>query len=135
MTGMITIPFLNMERRLELGDQPRKNYWTSFLIGIIFAAGWTPCVGPVLAAILMLAANSQTVGSGAGLLALYALGLGVPFLIVAGLVDVAVPALRRMGRYLRIVSTIGGILLILMGFLLVTGLFEQIIFQINAWLI
>jgi len=133
MTGLLTIPFLNMEKRIELGEQPRNNYWTSLLIGVIFAAGWTPCVGPVLTAILILAADSQTAASGAGLLAVYALGLGLPFLGVAGLVDVAVPALRRMGRYLRIVSVAGGILLIAMGFLMVTGLFEQLIFQFNAW--
>ncbi len=132
MAGLITIPFLNMEKRLELGIQPKKNYWTSFLIGIIFAAGWTPCVGPVLTAILMLAANSQTATAGAGLLAVYALGLGLPFLAVAGLVDVAVPALRRLGRYLRIVSATGGALLIGMGFLLLTGMFEQLVFWLNA---
>lgn len=133
MTGLITIPFLNMEKRLDLGGQPRNNYWTSFLIGVIFAAGWTPCVGPVLTAILIMAADSQTMSAGAGLLAVYALGLGLPFLGVAGLVDVAVPALRRMGRYLRIVSVAGGILLMAMGFLMATGLFEQILFQFNAW--
>ncbi|NLG48608.1 MAG: cytochrome c biogenesis protein CcdA [Chloroflexi bacterium] len=133
MTGLLTIPFLNMEKRLDLGSQPRNNYWASFLIGVIFAAGWTPCVGPVLTAILFLAADSQTATTGAGLLAVYALGLGLPFLGVAGLVDVTVPALRRMGRYLRVVSIAGGVLLIAMGFLMVIGLFEQIAFQFNAW--
>jgi cytochrome c-type biogenesis protein len=132
MTGLITLPFLAMEKRLEMQTGRTKNYWTSFLVGIIFAAGWTPCVGPVLSGILILAADSATVTRGAALLAVYALGLGVPFLLVAALVDVAVPALRKLNRYLRWISIIGGALLIVMGFLLLTGLFEQIVFWFNS---
>ena len=134
MMGLVSIPFLNMEKRLELGRGRGKNYWTSFLIGLVFAAGWTPCVGPVLASILLLAAESQTVGVGALLLAVYVLGLGVPFLVVAGLVDVATPALRRMNRHLRAISIIGGILLIVTGFLLLAGLFDTLVFWANSLL-
>ena len=132
MTGLITIPFLSMEKRLEVRDSGRKNYWSSFLVGLIFAAGWTPCVGPVLSGILMLAADSQTAARGATLLAVYTLGLGLPFLGVAALVDVAVPALRKASRFLRYVSIAGGILLIAMGFLLLTGLFTQVSAWFNA---
>ncbi|NLG28790.1 MAG: cytochrome c biogenesis protein CcdA, partial [Chloroflexi bacterium] len=110
----------------------RKDYWSSFLVGLVFAAGWTPCVGPVLSGILMLAADSATVARGATLLAFYTLGLGVPFLVVAALVDVAVPVLRKAGRFLRIVSIIGGVLLIAMGFLLLTGLFVRVTAWFNA---
>jgi cytochrome c-type biogenesis protein len=132
MTGLITIPFLAMEKRLDVRQSGRKTYWSSFLVGVVFAAGWTPCVGPVLSGILMLAADSQTVSRGATLLALYTLGLGLPFLVVAALVDVAVPALRKLSKYLRIVSVVGGVLLILMGFLLLTGLFTQVTAWFNA---
>jgi cytochrome c-type biogenesis protein len=132
MTGLITIPFLAMEKRLEMRQSGRRNYWSSFLVGVIFAAGWTPCVGPVLSGILMLAADSQTVSRGAILLALYTLGLGLPFLLVAALVDVAVPALRKMSKYLRIFSIVGGVLLIVMGFLLLTGLFTRVTAWFNA---
>jgi cytochrome c-type biogenesis protein len=129
MTGLITIPFLAMEKRIELGRGHPKSYWRSFLVGVVFAAGWTPCVGPILGAILLLAADSQTATAGAGLLAIYALGLAMPFLFVALAVDVAVPALRRMGRYLRIVSIVGGCFLVAMGFLLLTGLWAMVV----AW--
>jgi len=132
MTGLIKMPFLAMEKRLEMQRSGRKNYWASFLVGVIFAAGWTPCVGPVLSGILMLAADSQTVSRGATLLAFYTLGLGLPFLVVAALVDVAVPALRKMSKFLRSVSILGGVLLILMGFLLLTGLFTRVIAWFNA---
>ena len=129
MTGLITIPFLALEKRLELRQSERKNYGSSFLVGVVFAAGWTPCVGPVLSGILMLAADSQTVSHGALLLAFYSLGLGLPFLVVAALVDVAVPALRKMAKYVRIVSILGGVLLILMGILLLAGWFTRV----TAW--
>ena len=132
MTGLVTIPLLNMERRLEVGGSAKKNYWSSFVVGFVFAAGWTPCVGPVLSAILLLAADAQTVGLGALLLAVYAFGLGLPFLIVAALVDVMVPLLRRAGRFLRLASVVGGALLMLMGLLLVTGLFEMLVFRLNS---
>ena len=81
----------------ESRAQPRS-YGRSFLVGIVFAAGWTPCVGPVLTAITILAADSRTAATGALLLAVYALGLGVPFMAVAGMVDVALPLLRKMNR-------------------------------------
>ena len=132
MMGLVSIPFLNMDRRLELSKATRGSYWSSFLIGIVFAAGWTPCVGPVLSTILLLAADTQTIALGALLLAVYALGLGLPFLIVASLVDLAYPLLRRVNRHLRIVSIVGGILLVVTGILLMTGMFETLIFRLNA---
>jgi len=130
--GLISIPLLHMEKRLELGHERPKNYWTSFLVGVVFAAGWTPCVGPVLSAILLLAANSQTAAQGTLLLAVYALGLGLPFLAVAGLIDIAVPALKKVNRYLRAISIVSGSLLLLMGFLLLTGLFDRVIAWLNS---
>jgi len=130
--GLISIPFLYMEKRLDLGRGRPKNYWTSFLVGVIFAAGWTPCVGPVLSAVLLLAANTQTAPQGALLLAVYALGLGIPFLAVAGLIDFAVPALKKLNRYLRAISIVSGSLLLLLGLLLLTGLYDQVIAWLNS---
>jgi cytochrome c-type biogenesis protein len=132
MTGLIAIPLLNMEKRLELRHTSSGNFGASFLVGVVFSAGWTPCVGPVLSAILTLAASTQTAGQGALLLACYALGLGVPFLVVAALLDLALPLLRRLGRALRLVSVIGGALLIVMGFLLLTGLFEPLTYWLAS---
>jgi len=132
-TGLVPIPFLNLEKRLEF-TEGGKSYWSSLLVGMIFAAGWTPCVGPVLSGILLMAADSQTVGAGAMLLAGYALGLGLPFLIVAGVVDTALPVLRKMNRHLHTVSVVAGSLLIAMGILLLTGLFDSLVFWLNSTL-
>lgn len=130
--GVITIPWLNMEKRLEWRGQ-RKGYLSSFIIGLVFAAGWTPCVGPTLSAILLLAADSRTLGQGALLLAFYALGLGLPFLALAGILDIARPALQRASRYLHLASIVGGVLLVLMGVLLLTGLWGQVVAWFNTW--
>jgi cytochrome c-type biogenesis protein len=132
LTGLISIPFLNLEKRLEMNSESRTSYWASLLVGMIFAAGWTPCVGPILSAILLMAASSKTVANGALLLTAYTVGLGVPFLIVAALVDVALPLLRKMNRHTRVISIVAGVLLIIMGFLLVTGLFDSLLFWLNA---
>jgi len=132
MMGVISIPLLSMDKRMELAGTRKKNYWTSFLVGFSFAAGWTPCVGPVLAAILLLAADTQTVAMGAALLAIYSLGLGLPFLASAVLASFARLATRRMGPILRVIPVISGVLLILMGGLLVAGLFRRFLFWVNA---
>jgi cytochrome c-type biogenesis protein len=131
LLGLISIPLLNVEKRLDLRSG-RKNYWASFLVGIVFAAGWTPCIGPVLTAILILAADSQTAATGAVLLTAYALGLGAPFVVVASLMEAVGPVLRRSGRIMRAASMVGGVLLVIMGFLLITGLFQTFVFWLNA---
>lgn len=132
MTGLISLPFLNVDRRLELDSRRPKNLWSSFLVGIVFAAGWTPCVGPVLTSILILAADSRTVTIGSWLLAVYSLGLGVPFLVVALLLDAALPLLHKGRQVLRLASLVGGVLMIAMGLLLLVGLFRPLIFWLNA---
>jgi cytochrome c-type biogenesis protein len=131
VAGLITLPFLMMERRVQ-ARLSGGTMGSSFLIGIVFAAGWTPCIGPVLAAILMLAADSQTATQGGGLLAVYTLGLGVPFLLAAWGLDAALPRLRGMNRYQGIIKGVSGALLILMGFLLLTGLFTPLIWWLNS---
>jgi cytochrome c-type biogenesis protein len=132
LCGVINIPLLQMDKHLNMDNRREKGYWASFLVGIVFAAGWTPCIGPVLASILFLAANSQTMVNGALLLGIYSLGLGLPFVVAGGLINLAVPLFRRMGRWARIFNYIGGGLLIAMGFLLLTGLFYQITSWFNA---
>jgi cytochrome c-type biogenesis protein len=80
----------------------------------------------------MLAANTHTVISGAILLGLYSLGLGIPFLIAGALINLAIPLVRKMGRWARIFNYVGGALLIIMGFLLLTGIFTQVVFWFNS---
>lgn len=124
LTGLVRIPWLYRELRIDTQGVRQRGLWASGLVGMAFAAAWTPCVGPYLMAILMLASNTGTVGRGALLLAVYSLGLGLPFLL-AGLALGAVSSqLRRLNRYLNVVSVVGGGMLIAMGVLLVIDRFQ-----------
>lgn len=124
--GVITLPFLYREMRMDVRSVPRTwGYLSSVLIGAIFGAGWTPCVGVVLSGILTMAAASATVTKGATLLLAYSLGLGIPFLLCALGIDRAQGALRRINRRARLVEVVSGALLIVMG-LLVFGNVMQI---------
>jgi len=116
--GLIKVPFLYMDKRVHRPVDPRLGYLSSLLMGVFFSAGWIPCVGPVLAAIYLLASNTQTVGQGALLLAVYSLGLGLPFLITGAALSTMTDRLRRLNRYLNIVSIVTGLFLIALGALL-----------------
>jgi cytochrome c-type biogenesis protein len=91
------------------------------VIGLAFAFGWTPCIGPILAAILAVAASEQTVTKGAGLLAVYSLGLGIPFIIAAFAIEPFAAFLARFKRYLHRVEQAMGALLVLTGIAFLTG--------------
>jgi cytochrome c-type biogenesis protein len=113
--------FFYSEKKLELQQSGQSGYARSLLFGVVFAAGWTPCVGPILAGILVVASQLQTVGQGVLLLVAYSLGLGIPFLMVGLLFGPMSWLLRRLNRYLGIVSAVSGALLVLMGILILTG--------------
>ena len=121
MLGVIKIPTLNQETRLKL-----PNFLTigkpssSFLIGSSFAIGWSPCVGPILGAVLVLASASATFWQGAILLAVFSAGLAIPFLLVALGIGKASKWIQGISKYLRFVSIVGGIFLIGLGVLLLT---------------
>jgi len=119
MLGLFRLPFLAMDKRLRVRTS-RTSYPSSFLVGIGFAAGWSPCIGPILAAVLALAAEEKTVSHGMGLLFIYSLGLGLPFLLTAVALQYVLPLLNRMKRYLRGVEVLAGIIVIGMGLVLVT---------------
>jgi cytochrome c-type biogenesis protein len=108
------------EKKLELKQAEQTGYLRSLLFGIVFAAGWTPCVGPILAGILVVASQLQTVGQGVLLLVAYSLGLGIPFLLVGLAFGPLSKSLRKMNRYLGVVSIVSGVLLVLMGILIFT---------------
>jgi cytochrome c-type biogenesis protein len=112
--------FFYAEKRIELKQMDRTSYLRSLLFGVVFAAGWTPCVGPILAGILLLAGQSNTIGQGVLLLVAYTLGLGIPFLLVGLAFGPLSNLLRKVNRYLGIVSIISGLLLVLMGILIFT---------------
>jgi cytochrome c-type biogenesis protein len=118
------------ERELRLGSvggpERRVSYGRSALVGVIFAAGWTPCVGPILAGILLLASQTQTVGQGALLLATYSLGLGIPFLLAGALFSRLTVALPRFYRFLPVIGVLSGIFLFLIGVLMFTDSLAQL---------
>lgn len=111
---------LYTERRVTDMHKVNRNwgYLSSVLLGVSFSAGWVPCVGPILASIFFLAQDSATVGQGAGLLAIYSLGLGIPFLITGAAFSSASHFLRRLNRHAGIVSIISGIFLLYVAYLL-----------------
>ncbi len=106
-------------RQLKKEAKAKASYLGALVLGVIFAFGWTPCIGPILGSILFLASQQETVGQGAFMLFLFSLGLGIP-LIIAGLLFTAfLSFVRRFGRFFKIVEIVGGALLILLGLLLV----------------
>jgi cytochrome c-type biogenesis protein len=110
--------------------QPNRavGLWGAYVMGLAFAFGWTPCIGPVLAAILAVAASEQTVAKGAGLLAVYSLGLGIPFLIAAFALDAFTGFFARMKNKLGLVEKIMGAFLVLTGIAFLTGWITSVAF-------
>lgn len=124
MLNVVKIPFLTRETQFK-APAVFKNARAvnSFILGATFGFGWTPCVGPILGSILALAAASATVGQGAFLLAVFSLGLAMPFLVIAIGIGSASAYIEKLGKYLGIVSTIGGLFLIFLGILIFTEKF------------
>jgi cytochrome c-type biogenesis protein len=122
VAGWIRIPFLMREWRADLANRP-AGYLGAVLTGITFAAGWTPCIGPILGSILTLASMTQTAATGIMMLVAYSLGLAVPFLLSSLMIDRFLPFFDRFKRFFPVVTRGSGVILILMGFLLVTDYF------------
>jgi cytochrome c-type biogenesis protein len=123
--GVFKVGLLTQERRVHLERKP-VGYLGSVLAGMAFAAGWTPCIGPVLGGILGLAATSADVSRGMILLAVYSAGLALPFLIAAVAVDSFLEWFQRFRRFLPWVMRISGAILVVVGVLLVTGEFTRL---------
>jgi cytochrome c-type biogenesis protein len=126
MTGIFRIPFLEYDtRRQELPD-PKMGYLSSALMGVFFSAGWSPCVGPVLGAILTFSFNGGSIAQGAGMLSAYSAGLAIPFLLAALAISWVTVLIRRYGRIMRITEIVMGVILIIVGIMLFWGIFEQL---------
>jgi len=108
------------DTRADLGRYGADGYMSSFLMGVFFSAGWTPCIGPTLGAILALGYSTTTIGQGAVLLAVYSLGLGIPFVLFALALHRASGLLHSLTRHIRTIQLINGTLLILIGLALLT---------------
>jgi cytochrome c-type biogenesis protein len=124
MMGMLQIPWLMMDARFHLRHD-RATFWTSGLVGMAFAAGWSPCIGPILAGILAIASQQHSTQA-AVLLAFYCLGLAVPFLAAAGAVGAVLPLLRRIRPALRAIEFGAGAFLIVVGLVLVNDAFLNV---------
>jgi len=126
MTGLFRIPFLEYDLRPQSTPNQRQGYLASFLMGIFFSAGWSPCVGPILGAILMIALNEGSISQGISLLTVYSMGLAIPFLVASVEIGLVTTALKRYGKLMHYVEVGMGVLLIIVGVMLLTGRFEKI---------
>lgn len=131
LLGLLNLSWLQMERRMHFRTRP-AGYLGSFLIGVAFAAGWTPCVGPVLGTILLYASTTDALSQGILLLAFYSLGLGLPLFLAALGIDRFLAYFKGMRRYMGAISTVSGVLLVLVGILvyansltLITSMLER----------
>jgi cytochrome c-type biogenesis protein len=125
------IPGLNREWRIHRA--PTVGVWGAPLLGILFGLGWTPCIGPTLSAVIGLSAEQGSAWRGALLSLFYCLGLGLPFLLVGLAFRRAAGALAWVRRHYLLIMRIGGGMLVLVGLLLVTGLWDQLTVQLRVW--
>ncbi|TBR19776.1 cytochrome c biogenesis protein CcdA [bacterium] len=123
--GVLRMDFLYKEARMHFQEKP-AGLAGSALVGGAFAAGWTPCVGPQLGLALNLAAQSEGIAQGTALLAVYSLGFAIPLLMCAAAVEKAVPVLNRLKKWLPVFERATGALLLVIGFLLVSGKFARL---------
>ncbi|MFO1070471.1 MAG: cytochrome c biogenesis protein CcdA [Geminicoccaceae bacterium] len=130
MLGLTPIRLMEREARFQVDVRGGRSVG-AYLLGLAFAFGWTPCIGPVLGAILTLGASTAEVGRGTALLAVYSLGLGVPFLLAALFTGRLLAGMRRLGRAGRTLQRVAGGLLLVMGVLMVTGQLEAL----SYWLL
>jgi cytochrome c-type biogenesis protein len=127
--GVFRLAWLYREKRVQV-EKP-LGIWGAYIMGLAFAFGWTPCIGPILAAILAVAASEETAGRGAGLLAVYSLGLGIPFLLAAAALEPFIGFLKRFRRYFAAVERVVGVLLVATGIGFLTGTMQNL----SYWLL
>lgn len=125
--GVFRIKFLDREARLDAGDRGGSAFG-AYVLGLAFAFGWTPCIGPQLGAILSLAASEADVARGTTLLGVYAIGLGLPFLLAALFIDRAMGVMNKLKKHMGLIEKISGVLLIAVGLAMVTGAFSLFAF-------
>lgn len=124
--GVLNIPFLNYDTRRQYSPSGKTGYLSSAMMGVFFSAGWAPCVGPVLGAVLTLAVSGGDVVLGASLLTAYSIGLAIPFLLAALGVGRITELMRRHTRAIKTLSIVTGVILVIVGFMLFTGTLERL---------
>lgn len=126
MTGIFRLKFLEYDLRPQTMPDRNRGFLASFLMGIFFSAGWSPCVGPILGAILTLSINGGSISQGVMLLTAYSIGLAIPFLVAAVEISMVTTVLRRYGRMMVYIEKAMGVVLIAVGVLLFMGRFETL---------
>lgn len=124
MTGLISIRSLLSEKRISKGPKKATSFTGSVGFGLAFASGWTPCVGLVLGSILYMASEAETMFTGMGMLFVYSMGLGIPFLVVSLIFTKSIQKLSRINHWLPIIQRASGIIMLILGVLLFTGYFQ-----------
>ncbi len=117
--GLINLKFLNYEKRIQ--TNVNNNFYSPILIGMAFAFGWTPCIGPILGSILVIAATEETISKGILLLILYSLGLAIPFILSGYLIQKFLIFSKNFKKNINLISKIGGIILLITGILILTN--------------
>lgn len=125
LLGAFNLSFLMKDTRLHLANKP-LGYLGTLVVGVAFGAGWSPCIGPILGAILTMAANEADLGRGLGLLLAYSMGLAVPFMAAALMVERFLALFAKVRRHMVWVNRIAGLLLVLVGLLMVTNRFTML---------
>lgn len=120
-TGLIHLNFLEREKKVTLKASRGNNLFSTYLLGLTFSFGWTPCIGPVLGAVLGVAASEGQAAYGGWLMFIYSLGLMIPFMLLALFSDVLLGRLRQLNKHMNKIKIAGGIIIILMGLLLITN--------------
>ena len=124
---IIQLPFLNRDTRYQI-ESYRPGVVGSYVIGLSFAFGWTPCIGPILGSVLSIAASSETVTYGIVLLMLYSAGLGIPFLLAAYAINGFMRFLSKIRNYIRAIEIFTGVLLVIFGILILTNRIQELAF-------
>jgi len=120
LTGVFRIRSLEFEKRIQIQKKP-IHFLGTFIIGMAFGAGWSPCIGPLLGSILIVAGSQETIGQGMVLLGVYSAGLALPFVIISVFINFLLVFMKRASKVLKYVNVVAGILLILVGLVLVTN--------------
>ncbi|MBF0447692.1 MAG: sulfite exporter TauE/SafE family protein [Magnetococcales bacterium] len=130
--GLFKIGFLNMDARFNLQEKP-PGLWGAYLIGLAFAFGWTPCVGPILATILALAGGQDSIWQGVSLLSVYSLGLGIPFILAGLAINSFLHFFTRIRAHLHKIEITSGVLLIVVGVMIFMGDFSKLSILLIEW--
>ncbi|SEM54491.1 cytochrome c-type biogenesis protein [Mesobacillus persicus] len=129
MAGLLKFKVLMKEKRIQ-SEQKSKNIFSSILLGMAFATGWSPCVGLALSSILLLASSSDTLSQGVFLLGAYSLGMAIPFLIISIVISYSLKTIRTINKYLAKLAVVNGMIMVGLGFLVLSGQMQKI----SAWL-